>query len=145
MSLGDALRRTLNVRRSPAPVSRAMLELDAGALLTPSVYPYPAGIRPVRPFASRIVNPGRGERPALQLQPPGGGNPTQRTFRHLDYVGHAAAARSGSRDVSGNRQPAKITRTRPWLFAGGTSATTAAKLAAGAPPASSAAPCTDCD
>lgn len=144
MSLGAALRRTLNVRRSPAPVSRAMLDLDAGDLLTPTAYPYGPGQRPVRPFVSRVVNPGRGERPTGQLYPPDG-NPTQRTFAHIDYLGHAAASRAGARDASGVRSTAKITRTRPWLFAGGSSATTAAKLASGASVATPSGACADCD
>jgi len=128
----------LTTRRNPAAVRRELLDLDAGDLLTPAAYPYAAGARPVRPFAGRILHPGQGERPRGQLYPPTG-NPTQRTFAHIDYANRAAAVRSATGDVSGNARPANITRTRPWLFAGGSSATTAAKLAAAAGASSTAA------
>lgn len=117
-------------RRSPAPVTRDLLELDAGALLVPASYPYPAGARPVAPFVGRVIHPGRGPRPLAHLYPPTG-NPTQRTFAHTDYAGRARDNRAATRDVSGVRSPAKGARLRPWLFAGGSSATPADRAASG--------------
>lgn len=142
MSLGTFLR-PRSVRRSPAPVSIALLDRDAGDLLTPAAYPYPAGASPLRPFAGRIVNPGRGPRPLMQLFPRSG-NPSDRLMAHLDYAGRAQANRAGTRDVSGLRAAAKITRTRPWLFAGGSSATAGDRAAAGSSTAAASGPCEGC-
>lgn len=146
MTLGTFLRRTLPVRRSPAPVRRALLDLDAGDQLTPTAYPYGPGRRPAAPFSARVAMPGRGERPRWQMYPPTG-NPTQRTMAHQDYAGRRADNRSATRDAAGIRNPAKITRTRPWLFAGGSSATMADKLVAGpagAGAGASGSPCVGC-
>lgn len=134
-----------SVRRSSARTARELLDIDAGALLTPSAYPYPAGSSPVRPFASRILNPGRGPRPLMHLFPRMG-NPGDRITAHIDYAGRAQAARAGTRDVSGLRTPAKITRLRPWLFAGGSSARPGDRAAAGSSTvaAPGAGPCVGC-
>lgn len=133
-------------RRSPAAVRRDLLELDAGALLTPTDYPYGPGRRPVRPFGGRVAIVGRGERQAAQLFPITG-NPTQRATAHVNAGASAPAGRYARGDVAGNRQPAKITRRRPWLFAGGSSATAGdrATVTAPATPAVRAAgPCVGC-
>lgn len=142
MSLASALRALAVAGRSPAPVRRAELELDAGAMMTPELYPYGPGRRPVAPFVARIILPGR-ERSRAQLAPPTG-NPTSRRFAHIDYAARSAAVLASRRDVSGRSQPAKITRTRPWLFAGGSSATAADKLAAAPGASSSAGGCDGC-
>lgn len=145
MSLATALR-SLATSRNPAAVRRAFLDLDAGEQLTPTVYPYPPGLRPVRPFAGRILHPGQGERPRAQLYPPTR-NPTQRAFAHVDDASRTAALRNTRGDVSGNARPANILRTRPYLFAGGSSATTADKLAAAgtSPGSAGAGGCEGCE
>jgi hypothetical protein len=132
------------LRRSPAPVSRAMLDVDAGALGSPTSYPYPPGLRPVRPFLGRLLLPGR-ERSRAQLYPPIG-NPTQRSFAHV--AGRTGTnAKAATRDSAGIRSDAKIVRTRPWLFAGTSSATDSDKAAVpsmGAPASAYAGPCEGC-
>lgn len=146
MSLAKTLRSVLPVDgRRATPGYRAALDLDAGDLLTPAAYPYAPGLRPVRPFVARVVDPGQGERKRGQLYPITG-NPTQRTRAHVDVPARTLERRAIG-DVSGNRHPAKITRRRPYLFAGGSSATTADKLAAkvgAAPAAAAAGPCEGC-
>lgn len=146
MSLATFLGINPTAGRSPRTANRALLDIDAGALMTPMTYPYPYGSSPVRPFVGRALEGGGGPRAAVQLHP--GDNPGDLITAHVDYTGRKAGDAAGARDVSGNRQPAKGSRLRPWLFAGLSSATPADKSASAAAvsPASStsAGPCIGC-
>lgn len=118
-----------STRRSPAGPRRLFLGIDAGALMMPASYPYPPGLRPIAPYEGRVILPGRARQNA-QLTPPWGGI-VQRMLAHVDYPGRSLDVRSATRDAAGIRSSAKITRTRPWLFSGGSSAAPGSSTATG--------------
>lgn len=130
----------LGRRRPEAPVTRAMLDLDVGALLAPAAYPYPPHVRPIRPHVGRQVLPLGNVHHDRKLFPPHA--IIGRTLAHVAWRGLPAAQRSATRDVSGQRVPAKIVRRRPWLLGGTRGDTTG-----GAGPAATTAngPCVGCD
>lgn len=126
--------------RPGGPTHRAALDIDAGALVgNVSTYPYPSGARPIRPHELRHAPIPTRARQVRQLTPPHG-SIAQRSFAHLDYLNRRGAVRSATRDTANVRSPAKIVRTRPWLFSGGSSASSAPPTPAGL----MAGPCDGC-
>lgn len=94
---------------------REFLDIDAGALLTPTDYPYPPHVRPIRPVGARDTVRLSNIRAARQLFPPHGGV-VRRLLGHVTFAGIRNAQQAATRSASGAATPAKSTRRRPWLF-----------------------------
>jgi hypothetical protein len=102
--------------RRPTGPLRAFLDRDAGPL-DDMALPHPAGSRPIPPFLHRDTVRLGGPRWDAQLFP--STSIAGRTLAHVTYPGLRHGQRAPARNVSGALTPAKVTRSRPWLFGGG--------------------------
>jgi hypothetical protein len=137
----DLIPRALGRRRPETAVTRAMLDMDHGALIEPADYPYPPGVRPIAPFGARVILPPGNVRSDAQLFPPE--SIVGRTLAHVSHGGVRHLHRAAVADTSGSRTPAKSVKVRPWLFGGGKASSPAAG-GGGASGGDSAGPCDGC-